>query len=138
MGRIELISKSASETREVGVRLGHDAKPGDLYVISGELGAGKTQLVKGIAKGLDVADWEYVLSPSFTLVNVYEGRHTLCHADLYRIEGEESEGLGIEEYLEKAVVAVEWAERAVWPEGAIRITIEVTGEEERRIVVEGP
>ncbi len=136
MERTEYTSRSASETLETGEGLGRTAQPGDLFVISGELGAGKTQLVKGLAKGLGVADWQYVLSPSFTLMNVYEGRCSLCHADLYRLEGDDVETLDLEEYLGEGVVAVEWAERASWPAGAIRIFIETTGEEERKIVVE--
>jgi tRNA threonylcarbamoyladenosine biosynthesis protein TsaE len=138
MERIEFISKNVSETREIGEQIGREAKPGDLCVICGELGAGKTQLVKGLARGLGVPDWEYVLSPSFTLMSIYEGRCTLCHVDLYRIEGSEVDLLDIENYLERGVVAVEWAERAVWPESAVRIFIEVTEEDERRIVVQRP
>jgi tRNA threonylcarbamoyladenosine biosynthesis protein TsaE len=136
MEQTECISKSLSDTRDIGDRMGRKAKLGDLFIISGELGAGKTQFVKGLAKGLGVADWEYVLSPSFTLMNIYEGRCSLCHADLYRLEGGDVESLDIEEYLDTGVVAVEWAERASWPENAIRISIEVMGEEERKIVIE--
>ena len=69
--------------------------PGDLFLLYGELGAGKTQLVKGLAKGIGVSDWEYVLSPSFALVGVYEGRIGLCHADLYRLEGSDARQLRV-------------------------------------------
>ncbi len=110
--------------------------PGDLFLLYGELGAGKTQLVKGLAKGIGVSDWEYVLSPSFALVGVYEGRIGLCHADLYRLEGSGADSLGLEDCLDSGVVAVEWAERVpFWPEG-IRITLHVVGENERNIVME--
>lgn len=138
MERTEFISRSPSDTWDVGEEVGKTARSGDLFVISGELGAGKTQLVKGIARGLGVAEWEYVLSPSFTLMNIYEGRCSLCHADLYRVESGEVEELDIEAYLEEGVVAVEWAERAAWPGSAVRITMETLGEDERRIVVERP
>jgi len=136
MERIEFISKSPSETVAVGAHMGRSARKGDLFLLYGELGAGKTQLVKGLAKGMGVEDWQYVLSPSFTLVNLYEGRIDLAHVDLYRLEGDDVDGLGLEEFLDAGVVAVEWAERAAsWPE-AIKVTLLATGEEERKIVVE--
>ena len=131
----EYISKSPSDTWDIGEQIGRGAKPGEVYALYGELGAGKTQLAKGIARGLGLADWQYVVSPSFTIMNVYEGDLTLCHVDLYRIEGGEVEGLGLEEFLETGVVVVEWAERSTWPESAIRVELEVAGEEERRIRV---
>ncbi len=109
---------------------------GDLFLLYGELGAGKTQLVKGLALGMGVPDWQHVLSPSFTLVNVYEGRIDLCHADFYRIETDAVADLGIEDFLDKGVVAVEWAERVPeWGDG-IKVALEVVGEEERMIVME--
>ena len=134
MAKIEFTSKSPSETWEIGEQIGRRAKRGDLYAIYGELGAGKTQFVKGIAKGLGVEDWLYVVSPSFTIMNIYEGNDTnLCHVDLYRIEDSEFEPLSIEEFLEDGVVAVEWAERARWWDGIIQVDIEIMGEEERKI-----
>jgi tRNA threonylcarbamoyladenosine biosynthesis protein TsaE len=136
MERIEFTSKSPSETIAVGDHIGRGAARGDLFLLYGELGAGKTQLVKGLARGLGVPDWEYVLSPSFTLMNVYEGRIDLCHADLYRIEADAVEGLDIEDFLDKGVVAVEWAERFPgWWKG-IKVGMNVIGEEERTIVLE--
>jgi tRNA threonylcarbamoyladenosine biosynthesis protein TsaE len=138
MRKTEFTSKSPSETWAIGERIGEDAKHGEVYAIFGELGAGKTQLVKGIAKGLGVEDWLYVVSPSFTLMNIYEGRRSnLCHVDLYRLSETESESLDIAEFLNEGVVAVEWAERANWWEGVIRIEIEIVGEEERRIKITG-
>jgi len=134
MATIEFTSKSPSETWGIGEQVGETAKRGDLYAIYGELGAGKTQFVKGMAKGLGVEDWLYVVSPTFTIMNIYEGKGgRLCHVDLYRIEGSEFEALNIEEYLEQSVVAVEWAEKAHWWDGIIRVDIEITGEEERNI-----
>jgi tRNA threonylcarbamoyladenosine biosynthesis protein TsaE len=136
MVKIEFISRSPSETWEIGEQVGRKAKRGDLYAIYGELGAGKTQFVKGIAKGLGVEDWLYVVSPSFTIMNIYEGNDTnLCHVDLYRIEGSEFEPLSIEEFLEDGVVAVEWAERARWWDGIIQVNIEIMGGEERKIAI---
>jgi tRNA threonylcarbamoyladenosine biosynthesis protein TsaE len=137
MGMTEFTSRSPSDTWEIGEQIGMKAKRGDVYTIHGELGAGKTQLVKGIARGIGIEDWLYVVSPSFTIMNVYEGKGiNLCHVDLYRIEEDESEPLNIDEFLEQGVVAVEWAERANWWDGIIQIHIEVMGEEERKITIE--
>jgi tRNA threonylcarbamoyladenosine biosynthesis protein TsaE len=138
MEETEYISRRVSETYDIGEEIGRTAVSGDLFVIYGDLGTGKTHLVKGIARGLGVPDWEYVLSPSFTLMNLYEGEQSLCHVDLYRLEGVDVEALDIEEYLRKGVVAVEWAERTAWPETAIQVTIESLGDEERKIVVIRP
>jgi tRNA threonylcarbamoyladenosine biosynthesis protein TsaE len=136
MGKKEFTSKSPSETWKIGERIGKGAKRGELYAIIGELGAGKTQLVKGIAKGMGVEDWLYVVSPSFTIMNIYEGKDAnLCHVDLYRIDGSEFEPLGIDEFLGEGVVAVEWADRVDWWDGIIQVNIEIVGEEERRITV---
>jgi tRNA threonylcarbamoyladenosine biosynthesis protein TsaE len=136
MERIEFISRSPSDTIAIGAHIGAYAAPGDLFLLYGELGAGKTQLVKGLAKGVGVPDWEYVLSPSFALVGVYEGRIGLCHADLYRLEGPDADTLGIEDCLEGGIVAVEWAERVPgWPDG-IKITLNVVAEHERTVVME--
>ena len=74
MERIEFTSKHPSETISIGEHIGKGASKGDLFLLFGELGAGKTQLVKGLAKGIGVEEWLYVLSPSFTLMNIYEGR----------------------------------------------------------------
>jgi tRNA threonylcarbamoyladenosine biosynthesis protein TsaE len=137
MERIECISRSPSDTWDIGEYIGREAKIGDLYAIYGELGAGKTQLVKGIARGIGVEDWQYVVSPSFTIMNVYEGRYNLCHVDLYRVLENEIDGLHIEEFLDSSVVVVEWAERAKWWGGVIKISIVVIDELTRNIFVEG-
>jgi tRNA threonylcarbamoyladenosine biosynthesis protein TsaE len=134
----EYISKSPSDTWDIGDQIGRGAKPGEVYALYGDLGAGKTQLAKGIARGIGLADWQYVVSPSFTIMNVYEGNLSLCHVDLYRIEGGEVESLELEEFLETGIVVVEWAERATWQERAIRVEFEVVGEEERKIRVVKP
>jgi tRNA threonylcarbamoyladenosine biosynthesis protein TsaE len=107
-----IISHSAAETEALGESWGRDARSGLVIGLSGDLGAGKTQLVKGLARGLDIAG--RVHSPTFTLVNVYSGgRLTLFHLDLYRLETlEQILSAGLEEYLNPAGVAViEWADR---------------------------
>ncbi len=138
MGKREFISKSPSDTWNIGEYVGKQAKAGDLYALHGELGSGKTQLVKGIARGIGVVDWEYVVSPSFTIMNIYEGDLLLCHVDLYRIVGAEMDDLNLEEFLQKGIVVVEWAERGVWWNRNVEVHVESTGENERKIVIIKP
>ena len=92
--------------------------------------------MKGLAKGIGVEDWLYVLSPSFTLMNIYEGGIELCHVDLYRLEEADVDTFDIEDFLDKGIVAVEWAERIPSWQNPIRITLRVAGEEKRTIVME--
>lgn len=135
MEQIEYISKDPSETIEIGELIGRNSRRGQLYAVYGDLGAGKTQFVKGIARGIGVPDWEYVVSPTFTLMNVYEGNMTLCHVDLYRISSGDLPDLDIEEFLADGIVVVEWAERSSWWEGVIEVHIKITGEMDRKIVI---
>ncbi len=135
MERTEYISNGPSETLDIGETIARRAKAGELYAIYGELGAGKTQLVKGIARGMGIPDWAYVVSPSFTIMNIYEGDMTLCHVDLYRLEDGDLSCLNIEEFLEGGIAAIEWAERGRWWKGAIEVHIEISGEMERKIVI---
>lgn len=109
---IELISHSPAETETLGEQWGREAQPGLVIALSGDLGAGKTQLVKGLARGLGIT--ARVHSPTFTLVNEYTGgRLRLFHLDLYRLETHEQIlSAGLEEYWQPDGVAViEWAER---------------------------
>jgi tRNA threonylcarbamoyladenosine biosynthesis protein TsaE len=135
MGRTEYISKDPSDTIDIGEKIALAARTGEVYAIYGDLGAGKTQLVKGMARGMGIPDWEYVVSPSFTIMNVYEGRMTLCHVDLYRLEEGDLSDLNMEEFLAEGIVAVEWAQRSRWWEGVTEVHIEITGEMERKIVI---
>jgi tRNA threonylcarbamoyladenosine biosynthesis protein TsaE len=136
------ISKE-EETIKLGELLGRTLKPGDVIALRGELGAGKTVLVKGMAKGLDVK--EEPNSPTFVLMNAYQGRMPFYHFDLYRISGaEELEGIGYEEYLfGEGVSVVEWAERAeeIFPQSTIKIEIKIpedkNPETAREIKIEG-
>jgi tRNA threonylcarbamoyladenosine biosynthesis protein TsaE len=106
------VSMGEARTETLGRFIGTRAVAGDVYLMSGDLGAGKTCLIRGIAAGLGVA--EHAFSPSFVLVRQYSGRLTLYHMDFYRLESpEEIADLGIEEYLSsEGVCAIEWAERA--------------------------
>ena len=138
MGEMLTVTNSASETRALGEQLASGLRPGDTVILEGELGAGKSELARGIARGLGVT--ETVTSPSFTILNVYEsGRCPLYHFDWYRLESEEElYDLGMDEYLGgDGIAVVEWAERCpdAVPEDCIRIRLEATGEETRRITV---
>lgn len=118
-GRIhEFTTQSGADTIEVGRKLARLLKPPQLLLLRGELGTGKTTLVKGIAQALDAADPDEVTSPTFTLVHEYEGTQDgkpvkLFHLDVYRLEGERQlETLGLEELLSQdALVLVEWGEK---------------------------
>ena len=107
----DYITKSAEETERVGAGLGRRLRGGEVILIFGPLGAGKTQLVRGIATGLGL-DPGQVSSPSYALINEYPGRRTLYHVDLYRLSTADLPDLGLEDlYGRGCVVAIEWAER---------------------------
>ena len=131
-----MITKSAAETRALGEKLAGRLQPGDVLLLEGDLGAGKSELTRGIAKGLGVT--ETVTSPSFTILNVYDsGRCPLYHFDWYRLESaEELYELGMDEYLGgDGIAVVEWPGRCpdAVPEGAVRIRMTAAGENERMI-----
>lgn len=108
---LKLTSTSEAQTREIGHCIGTLAREGTVIALNGELGAGKTALAKGIARGLGVQNG--VISPSYVLMNIYPGRLTLYHFDFYRLENEEELlELGLEEYFYgDGVVVVEWADK---------------------------
>lgn len=139
MTRRRLTAHSADATRAIGARLGQAARPGDVIALSGDLGAGKTCLVQGLAAGLGVGG--PVTSPTFVLVAEYAGRLPLYHVDLYRTERlEEIRALGLEEMFDgDGVTVVEWAEKAdpILPARTIRVRIEGVGDEPREIEVAG-
>lgn len=126
-------SDSVEATERLGERLAPHLEPGDLVALVGPLGAGKTRLVAGLARGLGARG--RVRSPSFTLLHQYTGRVPLFHADLYRLETREVEGLGLEEALERGPLVVEWGDRlpAADLADALRLEFEVTGPESRAI-----
>lgn len=109
--KIEILSNSEEDTINLGKKLGKFLKPGDLILLYGELGCGKTTFVKGLAESLEVNPEFYITSPSFSLINIYEGKYTIYHVDLYRLETAEVEDLGLWEYLNDGVVVIEWADR---------------------------
>jgi tRNA threonylcarbamoyladenosine biosynthesis protein TsaE len=137
----EFISHSPVETESLGERWGRAARTGLVIGLSGDLGAGKTQLVKGLARGLDIT--ARVHSPTFTLVNEYGGgRLRLFHLDVYRLETRgQIIAAGLEEFLQPdGVTVVEWAERLEEGRGKreegkiIKAKIEIIGEMERKII----
>jgi tRNA threonylcarbamoyladenosine biosynthesis protein TsaE len=143
---MEFISHSPAETESLGERWGREAQYGLVIALSGDLGAGKTQLVKGLARGLGVT--ARVHSPTFTLLNEYSGgRLRLFHLDLYRLETRaQILGAGLEEYLQPdGLTVIEWAERvneelrmknAEDPRRVRQVKFEVLSETERRITYE--
>ena len=139
MANSELTTHSSEETIERGREIGARLKPRVLVLLSGELGAGKTTLTKGIVSGIGAAAEDEVTSPTFTLVHRYEKRARVYHVDLYRISGlHDLETLGLEDvFSEDAVVIVEWPDkltlRVDWP--VVRIQLEHVAEDTRRISI---
>lgn len=134
----ERVSNSPRETLAVGRALGEVLRGGDFLGLSGPLGAGKTQLVKGIAAGLGVSEDEPVVSPTFVLVREYQGRVKLYHIDAYRLYGgAELLALGLDEIIAEpdTAVALEWADRTpeAVPETACWIELEHLGPRQRRM-----
>ncbi|HEV7127666.1 MAG TPA: tRNA (adenosine(37)-N6)-threonylcarbamoyltransferase complex ATPase subunit type 1 TsaE [Ktedonobacterales bacterium] len=137
-GSTTFMSRSERETRRIGATLGQLCQPGDLILLEGNLGAGKTALTQGIGHGLGITG--VINSPTFTLIKEYRGRIPLYHFDLYRLEhAAQVADLGIEEYLDgDGVCVVEWAERAaaLWPVDWLRLRLRISGPLRRRILVD--
>ncbi|ACM21283.1 N-carboxy-L-threonyl-AMP--tRNA (adenosine37-6-N)-N-carboxy-L-threonyltransferase, TsaE subunit [Geotalea daltonii FRC-32] len=132
-----LVSKSVEETVSVGKKLGTLLQGGDFVALQGELGAGKTQLAKGIAEGLGVDPSIPVTSPTYTLLNVYSGRLPFYHFDLYRLHGgQDLLDLGFDEYFHgDGICLVEWAERLqeMLPDDYLLITMSHVGDDCRSL-----
>ena len=135
----ELETAGEEETEAFGESLAACLEPGDVLALTGELGAGKTCLVRGLARGLGVEDTT-VASPSFTLINEYQGRVPLYHLDGYRLQTPEAfEELGWEDYLDgEGILVIEWAERIPdLPADRLQITLDWVDERRRRIRLAG-
>jgi tRNA threonylcarbamoyladenosine biosynthesis protein TsaE len=131
----ERLTASAEETEAVARELAETLVAGDVLLLTGDLGAGKTTFVRGLAGGLGLDGGE-VTSPTFTLVHEHRGgRLALYHADLYRLDAAGAADLGLDEIgAGDGVLAVEWPDRLTHvPDGALRVSIEATGDDTRRI-----
>jgi tRNA threonylcarbamoyladenosine biosynthesis protein TsaE len=141
IGALTITTASQAETIQLGRKLGALLKEGDVVALVGELGSGKTWLTKGIALGLGVRPDTVITSPSFALVNEYEGRVTLFHMDVYRLESlSELLSAGLEEYLySQGVVVLEWADR--WPEilteQTLTVELRIINDHRRQITLSG-
>jgi tRNA threonylcarbamoyladenosine biosynthesis protein TsaE len=134
----EHLTQSEGETAAVGRAIGRQLAAGDVVLLSGPLGAGKTAFARGLAEGLG-CDGDDVSSPTFAIIQEYRGRIPLQHVDLYRLTPVEVDDLGLDDLLERNVMAVEWPDR--WrraPTEAWRVTLEPAGESTRRITISKP
>ena len=131
---------SEDETIELGEQLAREFKPGTVVLLTGNLGAGKTTLAKGIVKGLHAAPPEEVSSPTFTLIHEYGEPPTVYHIDLYRLDDAAAVAtLGLDEFFEKpAVVLIEWGERfpQLMPSRRVEVSLRATADDAREIRVE--
>lgn len=136
---LQFKTNNATETEDLGRRIADGLRGGEVIAMTGDLGAGKTTLTKALAKQLGVKD--YVTSPTFTIVNEYEGRLKLFHFDVYRIADiEEMYDLGFEEYIYgDGVSIIEWSNliKEILPEDTINIEILASGIDERSITISG-
>lgn len=133
----EIITSSASETFAVARGIGERLTGGEVFFLKGDLGSGKTVFAKGLAAGLGIAPSD-VTSPTFTLINVYDGRLRLYHIDLYRLDAVMHDELGLNEILdeERAVVAIEWAERLGFvPDNVTNVEMTWLADDQRKITI---
>ena len=132
-------TKSTEETEELGFRFGSTLKRGDVVSLRGSLGAGKTVLAKGIAKSLGIT--EAVVSPTFTLVQEYDGREKLYHLYIYRLSGEdEFESMGGEDFLyPDGITLIEWSEKieSMLPDETIYVNVTINDDLSRTITITG-
>ncbi len=134
--KLEFITETPQETKALGEKMGSLSKPNMVWTMSGDLGAGKTTLTQGIARGLGIT--RTVSSPTFTILKNYQGRLTLCHFVAYRLEGTHQE-LGFEEMIDgEGLTVIEWPEymEDLDQTEPLRITLRRLGENRRQIVLE--
>ncbi|MBS4016539.1 MAG: tRNA (adenosine(37)-N6)-threonylcarbamoyltransferase complex ATPase subunit type 1 TsaE [Candidatus Latescibacteria bacterium] len=138
---MEFHTKSSEETIELGEKIGAALKPGDILAFYGELGSGKTTMIKGIALGLGVKEEDIVKSPSFIMVNEYKGQSPIFHIDLYRVKNlGEVLSIGFDDYLYgNGVCLIEWAEKAEneLPQNTIKVELTTLSFQERKITISG-
>ncbi|HEY8815065.1 MAG TPA: tRNA (adenosine(37)-N6)-threonylcarbamoyltransferase complex ATPase subunit type 1 TsaE, partial [Candidatus Dormibacteraeota bacterium] len=130
---LDLVTSSPAETEAAGERFGQHLALGDLVLLKGDLGAGKTTFVRGLTRGM--GSTAHVASPTFQLVRVYAGRVQIAHVDLFRLEETaDLAELGLDELLDQGAVVVEWGDRLNAPEAAL-LSIEHLGGDRRRLVL---
>jgi len=129
-----LITGSPDETEAAAARLARHVRLGDLVLLSGQMGAGKTTFVRGLARGMGASG--DVMSPTFQLVRIYPGPIVLAHVDLYRVaDARDLADVGLDELLDQGAVVVEWGDRLPAAD-AIRVTLEVLDRDRRRLTIE--
>lgn len=137
-GTLEVITRFPEETQALAERFSVQLKGNEVIALTGEMGAGKTQFVHGLARGLQVPDGS-VASPSFVLIREYRGRLTIHHSDLFRLEGlPETVNVGLEEFYDDGgVTVIEWANKipGILPEQFLEIRFEVTDPETRKLLL---
>ena len=136
MKYLEVCTQNLEQTPALGEKIGRAAQKNMVFLLDGDLGAGKTTLTQGIAKGLDIR--RNVTSPTFTILKIYQGRMPLYHIDAYRLEGTVQD-LGFEELMEdEGLTVIEWSEYVSWliPEEYMKVTISLLEEDSRRFVFE--
>ena len=137
----KILSKSPEDTHKLGIEIGQSLPVPGVVLLRGDLGMGKTTLTRGIAEGLGMKDLDRVNSPSFTLVNIYQGSCPIYHVDLYRLEGERDlYSIGIDDFLgNDGITIVEWSERLASPiPNAVEVSIQDAGEDSRILHVVMP
>ena len=129
-------TRSPEETAALGRRFGAACAPGTLLALIGDLGAGKTRFVKGLAAGLGIAE-DQVTSPTFVLMNLHQGRQRLAHFDLYRLESVDLPSLGFYDVRDDGVVVLEWADKVDEKllGDHVRVEFTLTGESSRRLMI---
>ena len=134
-----IVTKNREETIKVGEHLAGRLKPGCLVALTGELGSGKTTLVKGIAKGLGIRNYRYVNSPSFVIIKEYKGKIPLYHFDVFRLDSpSDIDALSFEEYFYRdGICVIEWADkiRKILPKKRLEIKLSVMGGNKRKIEI---
>ncbi len=133
----EVLTASEEETFRLARDLSKNFRGDEVVLLTGELGAGKTIFAKGLAAGLGFRETRLVCSPTYTLLNIYQGRFPIYHFDLYRVDGEaDVRDLGWEDYLGSGVVIVEWAEKLKLDLAGIRVSIRVGRGGKRKIRID--
>jgi len=139
--KIAIRTRSASETARIGKTIGSRLLPGDVVALLGELGAGKTQFIKGLAAGMGIENTAYISSPSFTLIHEYPGEIPFYHIDLFRLGREqEAEELGLEDYFQGGgITAVEWADKipSLLPKELLFVSIAYIDKNVRSLEISG-